>query len=282
MKSRDELTKLFETIPEIDILTNRSDTTPQFDFHLPIMSMPYILDFKSFDDIPKQMPYLHAKDDKDLKIKKSKNQIDIGICWSASVTGESYEGKVFDLKYLLPLIKHPKINLYSLQVGPENEDIKKYGFQNDIIDLTHKLTDFSKTASLVKQLDLVISSDTSVAQLCGALNASVWIPLQKYPDWRWQNKGNKTNWYPSATLFRQKSLGDWNSVLLRSRVHSHSSGTGNVSERRTTHSPGKIGTAGSAEPSNSPSPSSSIPDNSISRKTTAVSLSLRIAIIVIS
>lgn len=213
VKCRDELTKLFETIPEIDILTNRSDATPQFDFHLPIMSMPYILDFKSLNDIPKQMPYLFAKDDEDLKIKKSKNKIDIGICWSASVTGESYEGKVFDLKYFEPLLKHPKINLYSLQVGPENEDIKKYGFQNDIIDLTNKLTDFSKTASLVKQLDLVISSDTSVAHLCGALDASVWIPLQKYPDWRWQNKGNKTNWYPSATLFRQKSLGDWNSVF---------------------------------------------------------------------
>lgn len=213
VKCRDELTKLFESMEDIDILRNRSEKTPYFDIHLPIMSMPYVLDFKSLDDLPKKMPYLFTKDDKDLKIKKSKDKIDIGICWSASVTGESYEGKVFDLKYFEPLIKHPKLNIYSLQVGPENEDIKKYGFQNDIIDLTPKLNDFSKTASLVKQLDLVISSDTSVAHLCGALNAPIWIPLQKYPDWRWQNSGEKTKWYPSATLFRQKSLGVWDSVF---------------------------------------------------------------------
>ncbi|AXH15252.1 hypothetical protein CRU99_05865 [Malaciobacter mytili] len=211
VKCRDELKELFKTIKEIDILTNRSEPTPAFDYHLPIMSMPYILNMQSLNDLPKQMPYLTAFNDKSLKIEKSKDKIDIGICWSASVTGESYEGKVFDLKYFEPLINHPKINLYSLQVGNENEQIKKYN--GKIIDLTSKLTDFSKTASLVKQLDLVISSDTSVAHLCGAINAPVWIPLQKYPDWRWTNKGEDTKWYPSAKLFRQKTARVWDSVF---------------------------------------------------------------------
>ncbi|RYA23137.1 hypothetical protein CRU96_09440 [Malaciobacter halophilus] len=213
VKCRDELKELFKTIEEIDILVNRSEDTPIFDYHLPIMSMPFILNMKSLDDLPKQMPYLKALDDESLKIKKDKKKIDIGICWSASITGESYDGKVFDLKYLEPLINHPKINLYSLQVGKENEHIKKYGYENEIIDLTDKLTDFSKTASLIKQLDLVISSDTSVAHLCGAINAPVWIPLQKYPDWRWTNKGESTKWYPSAKLFRQKSNRAWDSVF---------------------------------------------------------------------
>ncbi|SKB37856.1 FkbM family methyltransferase [Malaciobacter marinus] len=213
VKCRDELKELFKTIEEIDILVNRSEDTPIFDYHLPIMSMPFILNMKSLDDLPKQMPYLKALDDEFLKIKKDKKKIDIGICWSASITGESYDGKVFDLKYLEPLINHPKINLYSLQVGKENEHIKKYGYEDEIIDLTDKLTDFSKTASLIKQLDLVISSDTSVAHLCGAINAPVWIPLQKYPDWRWTNKGESTKWYPSAKLFRQKSNRAWDSVF---------------------------------------------------------------------
>lgn len=213
VKCRDELKELFKTIEEIDILVNRSEDTPIFDYHLPIMSMPFILNMKSLNDLPKQMPYLKALDDESLKIKKDKKKIDIGICWSASITGESYDGKVFDLKYLEPLINHPKINLYSLQVGKENEHIKKYGYENEIIDLTDKLTDFSKTASLIKQLDLVISSDTSVAHLCGAINAPVWIPLQKYPDWRWTNKGESTKWYPSAKLFRQKSNRAWDSVF---------------------------------------------------------------------
>ena len=110
-------------------------------------------------------------------------------------------------------MNNPKINLYSLQVGDGSEDIKKFKYEDKIIDLTHKLTDFSKTASLINELDLVISSDTAVAHLTGALNKPVWIPLQKIPDWRWTNKGETTKWYPSAKLFRQKTAKVWESVF---------------------------------------------------------------------
>ena len=213
VKCRDELKELFKCIDEIDVLTHRNEATPEFDYHLPIMSMPYILGMKSFKDLPSKEAYLTAPKNDDIKIKKEKGKIDIGICWSASVTGESYDGKVFDLKYFEKLINSDKINVYSLQVGPENEDIKKLGFEDKVIDLTDKLSDFSKTASLINQLDLVISSDTSVAHLAGALNAPVWIPLQKIPDWRWQNKGDSIAWYPSAKLFRQKSPRVWDSVF---------------------------------------------------------------------
>ncbi len=213
VKCRDELTTLFKSISQIDVLTNRSEKTPPFDYHLPIMSMPYILDMKSFNDLPKQYPYLFAKKDKEFEIKKEKSKINIGICWSASITGESYDGKVFDLKYLEPFINSNRINVYSLQVGIEKEDIKKLSYENKIIDITEKLSDFSKTASFMMELDLIISSDTSVAHLAGALNIPVWIPLQKIPDWRWGNKGENTKWYPSAKLFRQKTNRVWNGVF---------------------------------------------------------------------
>ena len=198
---------------EIDIVVDRSEETPPFDYQLSIMSMPFVLDMKSINDLPKQMPYLKSTPDKSLEIKKEKGKIDVGICWSASVTGESYEGKVFDLKFFEPLMNNPKINLYSLQVGDGSEDIKKLGFEDKIIDLTSKLTDFSKTAYLIDNLDLVISSDTAVAHLAGALNKQVWIPLQKIPDWRWTNKGETTKWYPSAKLFRQKTARVWEGVF---------------------------------------------------------------------
>ena len=213
VKCRDELKELFKCIDEIDVLTHRNEPTPEFDYHLPIMSMPHVLGMKSFDDLPKKMPYLTAPKNDDLRIEKKKGKIDIGICWSASVTGESYDGKVFSLEYLERLANCDKINVYSLQVGPEKEDIKKLGLEDKIIDLTDKLTDFSKTATLIEQLVLVISSDTSVAHLAGALNAPVWVPLQKIPDWRWQNKGESIAWYPSAKLFRQKSARVWDSVF---------------------------------------------------------------------
>lgn len=213
VKCREGLKELFKTIDEIDVIVDRTEETPAFDYQLSIMSMPFILDMKSTDELPKKMPYLKAIFDKDLEIKKEKDKINIGICWSASLTGESYEGKVFDLKFFEPLMNNPKINLYSLQVGDGSEDIKRLGFEDKIIDLTHKLTDFSKTASLINELDLVISSDTAVAHLTGALNKPVWIPLQKIPDWRWTNKGETTKWYPSAKLFRQKTARVWEGVF---------------------------------------------------------------------
>lgn len=213
VKCRDELKELFKSIEEIDILSHRNEDTPEFDYHLPIMSMPKLLEMKTIKDLPKQNPYLKANEDEEFKIESKKGHLNIGICWSASVTGESYEGKVFSLEYFKPLANNDKITLYSLQVGAENEDIKKLGLEDKIVDWTDKLTDFSKTASMIKELDLVISSDTSVAHLAGALDLPVWIPLQKIPDWRWQNKGEKSPWYPSAKLFRQKSARQWDSVF---------------------------------------------------------------------
>ncbi len=215
LQCRDELKTLFEnSIENVDYFYARGDEkTPDFDYQISMLSLPYLYKISEAKQIDCGYPYLKAQDDEDLKIKKTKGMIDIGICWSASVTGESYDGKVFDLKFLEPLIKHPKINVYSLQVGVEKEDIKKYGYEDDIIDLTDKLTDFNKTASLVKQLDLTISSDTSVAHLCAALDLEVWVPLQKIPDWRWLNKGEKTPWYNSAKLFRQKTARVWDGVF---------------------------------------------------------------------
>ncbi len=213
VKCRDELKELFKCIAEIDVLTHRNEPTPDFDYHLPIMSMPKLLGLKSNKDLSKQTPYLFANKDKEFDIKSTKGHLNIGICWSASITGESYDGKVFDLEYFEPFLNNPKITVYSLQVGDGSEDIKRLGFQNKIIDLTDKLTDFSKTASFMNELDLVISSDTSVAHLAGALNKPVWIPLQKVPDWRWQNKGEISAWYPSAKLFRQKTARSWDSVF---------------------------------------------------------------------
>jgi len=213
VKCRDELKELFKSIEEIDTLVSRSEETPAFDYHLPIMSLAKALGVKTTKDLPKSFPYLKVLEKNSFDIKKEKGKINIGICWSASVTGESYEGKVFSLDYFIPLANNPKINLYSLQVGPENEDIKKLELEDKIVDLTSKLTDFSKTAALMENLDLVISSDTSVAHLAGAIDVPVWVPLQKIPDWRWGTKGDTTPWYASAKLFRQKSARVWDSVF---------------------------------------------------------------------
>ncbi|NQY23319.1 MAG: tetratricopeptide repeat protein [Campylobacteraceae bacterium] len=213
VKCRNELKELFKCLKEIDILVSRSEKTPSFDVHLPIMSLPYILEMKNTNELPKTKAYLQTKVNKKYKIKKEKGKINIGICWSASLTGESYEGKVFALKYLEDFINSKNINVYSLQVGSQKADIKKLSYEDKIIDLSAHLSDFSQTASLMKSMDLIISPDTSVAHLAGALNKPVWILLKKIPDWRWGNKGLSTPWYPSATLFRQKTARVWSDVF---------------------------------------------------------------------
>ena len=211
IECRDELKTLFESMKCIDIVVGRDEqSTPSFDLHLPIMSLAYILDVRGFSDFPTE-PYFKVEKDKEFQLQNDK--IKIGLCWSASATGESYDGKVFDLSHFEPLIKNPKIQIYSLQVGYGSEQIEQNGYENDMIDLTDKFTDFSKTASFMKELDLVISSDTSVAHLAGAIGVKTYTLLQKYPDWRWLNKGDTSYLYPSMKLFRQKQNRIWEAVF---------------------------------------------------------------------
>ncbi|BFU78735.1 hypothetical protein ALC152_19500 [Arcobacter sp. 15-2] len=211
IECRDELKTLFESMKCIDIVVGRDEqNTPSFDLHLPIMSLAYILDVRGFSDFPTE-PYFKVEKDEEFQLQNDK--IKIGLCWSASATGESYDGKVFDLSHFEPLIKNPKIQIYSLQVGYGSEQIEHNGYENDMIDFTDKFSDFSKTASFMKELDLVISSDTSVAHLAGAIGVKTYTLLQKYPDWRWLNKGDTSYLYPSMKLFRQKQNRIWEAVF---------------------------------------------------------------------
>ena len=212
-KARDELVNLFKNSCGIDEVVYRSNITPNFDFHLPIMSAAFVIDVKKEEDFGSDS-YLSVDENRKLfKLDTLSKKPKIGICWSASITGESYDGKVFDLKFFEPLINSEDLDIYSLQVGDGKEDISKYGYDGKIIDMSDKLSDFEQTALLVKEMDLVISSDTSVAHLCGALGVKTWTLLQKYPDWRWKNRGEKSYMYGSMKLIRQKFNRKWETVF---------------------------------------------------------------------
>ncbi len=205
---RDPLKELFEDLEYVDELFCRSQKIPNSDFQLPMMSLPIIFD-KHLNFLTKNYPYFTNKKSYRLTSKKLK----IGIVWGASNTGESYKNKVYDLRHFSQMAKHKKIQLYSLQMGNDAKDLIQYNLQDDIIDLSTHIKNFKDTLSIINSLDLVISSDTSVAHLAGAMGAKVWIVLQKVPDWRWGVDENISKWYPSAKLFRQYSLKDFNSVF---------------------------------------------------------------------
>ena len=107
---------------------------------------------------------------------------------------------------------------FSLQVGEHHRDIKQCGYSRIIKDLGKQFTNFHHTASVILQLDLVISVDTAVAHLAGALGKPVWTLLPFVPDWRWMLNRSDSPWYPSMTLFRQRKRGDWHSVFQEIRL----------------------------------------------------------------
>jgi ADP-heptose:LPS heptosyltransferase len=102
---------------------------------------------------------------------------------------------------------------YSLQIGPATSQLKDLPAGLNLIDLASEQQDFADTAAIVANLDLIISIDTSVAHLAGAMGKPVWILLHHMPDWRWQLHRSDSPWYPTARLFRQSKPGMWDDVL---------------------------------------------------------------------
>jgi hypothetical protein len=119
------------------------------------------------------------------------------------------------LEQLAPLGRAPNARFHSLQKGPPGEQAKTPPSGLDLVDLGPELRDFADTAAVMSQMDLIITTDTSVAHLAGALGLPVWVMLQFMPDWRWLMDREDSPWYPTMRLFRQKSWGEWGEVIER-------------------------------------------------------------------
>ncbi len=218
---RKELKTLFEELDMFDKVYDKEESLGAFDYQYALMSLPYLFGVTK-EEIDNQA-YIPMPTG-ELEIELDSDTSNIGIVWGASNTGESYHDKVFSLEYFKPLLKEDAIRLYSLQVGEDAAQIEELGLDKDIVDLAPLLTDFRQTALAINQLDMVVTSDTSVAHLAGALGKEVVILLQKNADWRWGRGGEESVWYESATLLRQEKQGEWDVVfdqlesLLKKRV----------------------------------------------------------------
>ena len=183
------------------------------DYYCSIESLPYA--FKtSIDSIPNLVPYLKVNE----KIKNSwkkninKNIKNIGIKWTGNQNYLDDNNRSTNLKQLKSLFDLP-FNFHSLEIEYSDEDkILKNNIKN-LFCYDEKLIGFENTAGLIENLDLVITTDTSVAHLSGALNKSTWVMLSKLPDFRWLTEGKDSPWYPSIKLYRQDVEKDWDSVI---------------------------------------------------------------------
>ena len=187
---------------------------PEFDFHCPLMSLPLALGTR-LGPIPAAIPYLRAPaakiGDWEGKLGQS-GALKVGIVWSGNPAHRNDRNRSLALSRLIALQK-PDVRLISLQKEVRPEDAGVLHADKRILHFGPQLEDFSDTAALVSLMDLVISVDTSIAHLAGALGKPVWILLPFAPDWRWQLDREDSPWYPTARLFRQSETGDWDGVI---------------------------------------------------------------------
>jgi tetratricopeptide (TPR) repeat protein len=187
-----------------------------FDFHCPLASLPLAFGTK-LDTIPSGTPYLRAATDLTMAWETrlgARKRPRIGLAWAGDPRHDGDRRRSIALSALTPLfgVDATYVRLQKeLRAGDENVLRNR----DDIFDPTEMLNDFADTAALISRLDLVISVDTSVAHLAGALGRPVWILLPHTPDWRWLLGRSNTSWYPAARLYRQAAPDDWDEVVVR-------------------------------------------------------------------
>jgi tetratricopeptide (TPR) repeat protein len=220
IKCQKALTSLFQNIEGMEKVVTHGDPLPDFDMHCSLLSLPLILNTNS-ENIPNEIPYISVDAEltnrwKDKSLQKNAD-VKIGLAWAGNPTLKGDRFRTCSLEMFSPFACLDNITFYSLQKGNAAEQTKHASEEMKLIDLTEDIHDFSDTAALIENLDLVISVDTAVAHLAGALGKPVWTLLPFAPDWRWLLTREDSPWYPTMRLFRQPSFGDWDSVIEKVR-----------------------------------------------------------------
>ena len=201
------LVRLARTVAGASQVVATGDPLPAFDGHCPLLSLPRV--FKTnLATILNAVPYLRVPAEASAAWAEripTTPDLRVGIVWAGTAVG------AIDLRLLQPLWEVEGVSWFSLQVGDRSGDISSLAGVK-IADLSPWLTDFAETAAAVCCLDLVISVDTSVAHLVGAVGRPTWLLLRYPPEWRWLLEREDSPWYPSARLFRQRKEGDWSCV----------------------------------------------------------------------
>ena len=200
-------------------IVDRDDPDLRFDFQIPLLSLPRIL-MRSFNDIPCRRPYLLARPERIHHWREvlGNDGFRIGVCWQGS-NGDIDAGRSFPLSQFQPLSELPDVRLISLHKGNGEAQLQGLpgGMEVETLgDLFDEGPDaFLDTAAVMMSCDLVITSDTAVAHLAGALGVTTWVALKYVPDWRWFMDRLDSPWYPSMRVFRQEAVGDWDGVFQR-------------------------------------------------------------------
>jgi tetratricopeptide (TPR) repeat protein len=214
----DTLLEIFSSVPGVDVTTSGPLSESDADYQVSLMSLPLALGI-TLRNLPAD-PYLAADADKvqtwQGRVEDLDGRLKVGLVWSGNPLFAAAAQKRCPVDALEGLLSMPDIGWVSLQKDRVDEDIVRLRESApNLLDGGTNLEDFAATAAAITALDLVITVDTAVAHLAGALGKPVWIMLPFAADWRWLVDRADSPWYPSARLFRQRSAGDWQALIER-------------------------------------------------------------------
>ncbi len=213
-----ELASLVASVDGVAAVVRRGEALPPIDAWCPLPSLPRAFG-TTLSSVPADVPYLRADPEKAAgwrsRIAAAQGDCCVGLVWASQSGHRTAAAKSVSLEQLAQLGALPGVRLYSLQLGPAARELQRAPAGLRVADLSGELSDFAETAAAIQNLDLVISVDTAVAHLAGAMGRPVWTLLKFAPDWRWLLGREDSPWYPTMRLFRQERPGDWQAPVGR-------------------------------------------------------------------
>ena len=220
-KCQEEIHHFFEDMMHIEEIISLENNFQEFDYWVPLQNLIHLLT----PDLTANCPLpsiLKINDNKLLEwetLIALDDKIKIGLNWQGSKTNPRVASNSVTLDYFQNIVLNKSASFISLQKGAAVADIEKLKLQKDIISYDMLMDTGSKkfldTAAIIKYLDLVITTDTSIAHLAGTLGTQTWLLLPKVSDWRWLNSKEETIWYDNFRIYRQRKQGDWQEVFSR-------------------------------------------------------------------
>ncbi|QGJ68963.1 Hypothetical protein PBC10988_6280 [Planctomycetales bacterium 10988] len=219
------LVPLLRTLSVVEEFIQIDAPLPEYDYFSALLDLPAALN-TTLQSIPASFPYLHAEAERVTRWKEwlesnwELKGFRIGIAWRGSKGNWGDRFRSLPLELFAPIAAIPGVRLLSLQKGEGLEQLHRLGGKFRVKSLHDRLDPpsegaFLDTAALMQSLDLIVTCDTSIVHLAGALGKPVWLLLPTFSDWRWMMDREDSPWYPHARLFRQKNFGDWEPVISR-------------------------------------------------------------------
>jgi Tfp pilus assembly protein PilF/SAM-dependent methyltransferase len=208
------LQPLVDAVLGADQVVTMGGPLPEFDTHISLLSVPAVLAI-ALDALPAAVPYLRVRPERlaHWRPRLAGPGLKVAVVWAGNPNVKNDRWRSPRLAPLLPLLDTPGVRFFAVQKGDGSNDLAAAGPLPALTDLGPDLRDFGDTAAILLEMDLVITTDTSVAHLAGALARPTWLMLHAEPDWRWLRDRADSPWYPTARLYRQDTLGDWSGVV---------------------------------------------------------------------